>query len=162
MSRAHCRMSWDVGKAREGVENELWHRWSDWKVGEWAELIVVVIAELILQPFRHFTYVTVHSPTLPSFYIRHSSFSNPSFASPTSQDFHLRHLASSPRHSLQTNHLSYWINWNNTCVCVPMPFHCTITCFWFRARRIDGVESGLFSTHAPLGQTTLRVGLVSV
>ena len=42
-------------------------------------------AELILQPFRHFTYVTTHSPTLPSLYIRHSSFSNPSVASPTSQ-----------------------------------------------------------------------------
>ena len=39
---------------------------------------------LILQPFRHFTYVTTHSPTLPPLYLRHSSFSNPSFASPTS------------------------------------------------------------------------------
>ena len=27
-----------------------------------------------------------------------------------------------------------------------------------RARRIDDVECGLFSNHAPLGQTTLRVG----
>ena len=34
---------------------------------------------------RHFTYVTTHSPTLPSLYLRHSSFSNPSFASPMSQ-----------------------------------------------------------------------------
>ena len=42
-------------------------------------------AELILQPFRHFTYVTTHSPTLPSLYLRHSSFYNPSVASPTSQ-----------------------------------------------------------------------------
>ena len=42
-------------------------------------------AELILQLFRHFTYVTAHSPTLPSLYLRHSSFSNPSVASPTSQ-----------------------------------------------------------------------------
>ena len=40
---------------------------------------------LILQPFRHFTYVTTHSPTLPSLYLCHSSFSNPSVASPTSQ-----------------------------------------------------------------------------
>ena len=40
---------------------------------------------LILQPFRHFTYVTAHSPTLPSLYLRHSSFSNTSVASPTSQ-----------------------------------------------------------------------------
>ena len=50
-------------------------------------------SQLILQPFRCFTYVTSHSPTLPLLHLRHSSFSNPSFASPTSQDFH---LASSP------------------------------------------------------------------
>ena len=55
------------------------------KVGEWATLIVIVTAKLILQPFRHFTDVTTHSPTLPSLYLRHSSFSNPSVASPTSQ-----------------------------------------------------------------------------
>ena len=60
---------------------------------------------LILQPFRHFTYVTTHSPTLPSLYQRQSSFSNtsnhlhhssssnPSFASPTSQALRLIHLA---------------------------------------------------------------------
>ena len=40
---------------------------------------------LILQAFHHFTYVTAHSPTLPSLYQRHSSFSNPSLASPKSQ-----------------------------------------------------------------------------
>ena len=40
---------------------------------------------LILQPSRHSTYVTAHSPTLPSLYLRHSSFSNPPVASPTSQ-----------------------------------------------------------------------------
>ena len=66
-------MTYDVGKATERLENEL-----------------------ILQPFRHFTYVTVHSPTVPSLYLRHSSFSNPSFASPTSQTLNLRHLASRP------------------------------------------------------------------
>ena len=55
-------MSCDVGNATEGLENEL-----------------------ILQPSRHFTYATTHSPNLPSLYLRHSSFSNPSVASPTSQ-----------------------------------------------------------------------------
>ena len=50
----------------------------------------------------------------------------------------------------------------NKSVCVPMPTHCTITCFGFRAKQIDGVECGLFSIHAPLGQTTLSVGRVSV
>ena len=62
-------MSCDVCEVTESLWNELWHRWS----------------ELILQTFRHFTYVTAHSPTLPSLYLRHSSFSNPSVASPTPQ-----------------------------------------------------------------------------
>ena len=43
------------------------------------------VTELILQLFRRFTYVTAHSPTIPSLYLRHSSFSNPSVTSPTSQ-----------------------------------------------------------------------------
>ena len=33
----------------------------------------------------------------------------------------------------------------------PMPTHCTITCFGFHARWIDGVKCGLFFNHAPLG-----------
>ena len=53
-------------------------------------------SQLIVQPFRRFTYVTAHSPTLPLLHLRHSSFSNPSFASPRSQPLHLRHLASRP------------------------------------------------------------------
>ena len=47
-------------------------------------------------------------------------------------------------------------------VCVLMPNHCTITRFGFRGRRIYGVECGIFFNHVPLGQTTLRVGRVSV
>ena len=75
--RKGWRMSCDVVKATEGLENELWRRWSGGKVGEWALLI--------LQTFHHFTYVTAHSPTLPSLHLRHSSFYNPSVASYTSQ-----------------------------------------------------------------------------
>ena len=41
---------------------------------------------------------------------------------------------------------------NNVYVCVPIPTHSTITCFGFRARRIDGVEYGLFSIHDRLGR----------
>ena len=63
-------MSCDVGKATEAL--------------------------LILQPFRHFTYVTTHSPTLPLLHLRHISFSNPYFVSPTSQALHLIHLVSRP------------------------------------------------------------------
>ena len=41
--------------------------------------------QLIFQAFRRFSYVTTHSPTLPSLYLRHNSFSNSSVTSPTSQ-----------------------------------------------------------------------------
>ena len=43
-----------------------------------------------------------------------------------------------------------------------MPTHCTITRFGFHARQINGIKCGLFSNHAPLGQTTLCVGRVFV
>ena len=52
--------------------------------------------QLILQPFRCLSYVTAHCPTLPFVLLRQSSFSNPSFAFPTSQALHLRHLTSRP------------------------------------------------------------------
>ena len=48
-------------------------------------------SQLILQPLCRFTYVTAHSSTLPLLHLCHSSFSNPYFASPTSQALHLRH-----------------------------------------------------------------------
>ena len=67
----------DVGEAKEGSDIELWCRWSNRKAGEWVVLI--------LQPFHCFTYITAHSPTVLSFYLCHSSFSNPSGASPMSQ-----------------------------------------------------------------------------
>ena len=35
--------------------------------------------------FRYFIYITTHFPILPSLYLHHSSFSNTSVASPTSQ-----------------------------------------------------------------------------
>ena len=98
--RKGWRMSCDVGKATEGLENELWCRWSD-ELCSFSNLFVTSpTSELILQSFRRFTYVTAHSPTLPLLHLRHSSFSTPSFASPTSQDFHLRHLASRPWYSI--------------------------------------------------------------
>ena len=53
-------MSCDVGEVTERFENELCSPTS----------------QLILLPFRRFTYVTAHSPTLPSLLLRHSTFSN--------------------------------------------------------------------------------------
>ena len=119
-------MNCDVGKATEGLENELWRTWSDGKVGEWALLYIPIsinlylwtllilqpffvtstTSQLILQPFRRFTYVTVNSLTLSLLHIRHSSFFNPSFASPTSQALHLIHLANRPC-------LPHWCPWVN-------------------------------------------------
>ena len=59
-------MSCGVGEAKEGLENE-------------------ALQSLILQSIRRFTYVTAHSPTIPSLHLRHSSFSSLPFASPTTQ-----------------------------------------------------------------------------
>ena len=42
-------------------------------------------SQLILQPFRRFTYITAHSTTLPPLHLHHSSFSNPYAASSTPQ-----------------------------------------------------------------------------
>ena len=74
-------MSCDVGKATEGLENELWRRWSDGKVEEWEKLcsfsnpsVALPTSQLILQTFRCFTYVTAHSPTLLSLLLRHRLF----------------------------------------------------------------------------------------
>ena len=84
--RKKCwRMNCDVGEAKEGLENELWHRWSDGKVGECAELhlrhssfsnpsVTSLTSQLILQSFRWLTYVTVHSPTLVLLLLRHRLF----------------------------------------------------------------------------------------
>ena len=96
-------MRYDVGNVTEGLENELWRRWSDGKVGE--GVVALPTSQL-----------TAHSPTFQSLPIRHNSFSNPSVAlptlqpilqpfrcftyvtvhSPTSQALHLIHLANRP------------------------------------------------------------------
>ena len=99
-------MSCNIGEATEGLENELWHRWSDGR--GWRRLwsfsnpsITSPTSQIILlisQPFCRFIYVTAHYPTLPLVHLHHSSFSNPSFASPTSQALHLIHLSSRPCH----------------------------------------------------------------
>ena len=64
----------DVGKAKEGLENELWRRWSGGNVGEWALSVTLPTSQLIFQPFRHFTYVTAHSTALPLLHLCHRHF----------------------------------------------------------------------------------------
>ena len=72
----HWKFISTLDSSKTGIHGRL-ARWRKWKSCD--------VAELILQAFSHFTYVTAHSPTLPSLYLHHSSFSNRSVASPTSQ-----------------------------------------------------------------------------
>ena len=77
-------------------ERHAWRlpRWRKWRAFSFSKLSVTSpTSQLILQPFRRFTYIAAHSPTLPSLHLRHSSFHNPSFAFPTSQANHLIHVA---------------------------------------------------------------------
>ena len=82
----------DVGEAKKGLENELWRRWSNGRAGKLAAhsqtfpslhlrhssfskpSVALSTSQLILQPFRCFTYVTAHSPTLFSLLLRHRLF----------------------------------------------------------------------------------------
>ena len=61
------RMSCDIGKATEGLQNEL--RRKGWR----------------MSPAMTITMSSAHSPTFPSLHLRHTSFFNPSVALPTSQ-----------------------------------------------------------------------------
>ena len=96
--RKGSRMSCDVSKATEGLENEFWRRWNSAHSPTFPSLLLgynslsnpsvaLPMSQLILQPFRCFTYVAVHSPTLLSLLLRHKvcSFPNFSITSPTSQ-----------------------------------------------------------------------------
>ena len=58
--------------------------------------VTTPMSQLILKPFRRLTYVTAYSPTLPLLHLCHSSFSDLSFASPTSQALDLIYLVSRP------------------------------------------------------------------
>ena len=48
-------------------------------------------SQLILQPFRRFTYITAHSTTLPLIHLRHRHFIYVTSHSPTLPTLHLRH-----------------------------------------------------------------------
>ena len=67
------RMSCDVGKATEGLENELWRRWTNWRKG-WR-----------MSRAHCYSHSRAHCPTFPTLPLRHNSFSNPSVTLPTSQ-----------------------------------------------------------------------------
>ena len=87
-------MSCDVGEVTKRLENELCYDYN-YELCSFSNLSVTSpTSQLILQLFRRFIYITAYSPTLVLVDLRHRSFSNPSFASPTSQSLHLIHLAS--------------------------------------------------------------------
>ena len=115
-----CLVS-SMGGSRGDVSENLCCKRSERRAGEWAvtwvkrrkgwamSCDVGEVMENLENELCHFTYITAHSPTLLSLYLRHNSFFNPSIASPTSQlilqpffrfsyttGFHLRHLASHP------------------------------------------------------------------
>ena len=50
----------DVGKATDGLQNELWRGWSDGKSGEWAELNNIIVhnpvEEIIMVMESKYTY----------------------------------------------------------------------------------------------------------
>ena len=54
------RMSCDVGQATEGLENELWRWWSDWKIGEWAQLKERSMSVYAISFFFTFPVVTTY------------------------------------------------------------------------------------------------------
>ena len=92
--RKGWRMSCNVDEVTEMLDNELCYDYNC-ELCSFSNLSVTSpTSQLILQPFFRFIYVTAHSPTLPLLHLRHSSFCNPSFASPTSQGLNLIHLAS--------------------------------------------------------------------
>ena len=92
--RKGWRMSCDAGEVTEMLENEQSSQLQSQQSSFSNLSITSPTSQLILQPFRRFTYITTHSPTLLLLHLRHSSFSNRSFASLTSQVLHLIHLAS--------------------------------------------------------------------
>ena len=66
----------EVDEVTERLENELCYDYN-YELCSFSNFSVTsLMSQLILQPFRRFTYVTAHSLTLPLFHLRHSLFSN--------------------------------------------------------------------------------------
>ena len=104
-----------------------WLTHSRWSNKPQSKTIKFVLHNLTRQSEVRPTYVTVHSPTLPLLHLRHSSYSNPSFASPTSQPLHLMSRAHSP--TIPSLHLRQ-NSFSNPSVALPtsqlilQPFRC--------------------------------------
>ena len=89
-----------------GLKNIGHRRLAKWRKWRACDLSVVLpTSQLILQPFRCFTYVTAHSLTLLSLLLRHWFFTYVTWAhSPTFQSLHLRQNSlSNPAVALPTS-----------------------------------------------------------
>ena len=74
-AREELGMSYDVVEATESLENELCFQSLHLRHSSFPKpSLALPTSQLILQPFRCFTYVTAHSPTLLSLLLRHSIF----------------------------------------------------------------------------------------
>ena len=126
-------MSCDVGKATEGLGNELWLRWSDGKVGEWAELIDIY-SRAHSPTLPSLTYVTAHSPTHLSLLLRHRLF--------TYITWRAAHAPHAMNHAKTITLEQMWVYIKYPCYCFRM-IHC--------ARRVEwGVLCELFGMWLPL------------
>ena len=74
--------SCDLGEAKEGLENELWRRWSNGRVEEWA---VKWLKAWRMSRAHNYSHSRAHSQSFQSLHQRYRSFSYPSLALPTSQ-----------------------------------------------------------------------------
>ena len=82
-----------------------------------------------------------HSPTLLLLHLHHSSFSNPSFASPTSQALHLIHLASSPCSNRYIVHLRPEFNFNTFRNTYVENLHCAVDSEFVRRTGMLGLAT---------------------
>ena len=132
-------------------------------------------SQLILQHFRRFTYVAAHSPILPWLHLRHSSFFNPSFSSPTSQALHLNHLTSRSSMTMHfqqlcrklffsvsavTTQLSYVTPLLNHSLLDVSLYFISLCIFWHRYLHIGGGYSlgAVESTKMAVGRKSYREG----
>ena len=112
-------MSCDVGEVAESLENELCYVYN-YELGSFSNLSVTSpTSQLILQPFRRFTYIMARSPTLLFLHLRPSSISNTYFASLTSQlilqpfchfTYIIAHSSTLPSLHLRHRHITY-VTW---------------------------------------------------
>ena len=108
--RKGCTMSCDEGKAAKGLQNDLRHS-SFFNLSAALPTSQLILqpfrcftyvigtsptSQLILQPFRRFTYVTSHSTALLFLHLRYRHFTYVTAHSPTLPKLHVRQIILQP------------------------------------------------------------------